>query len=66
MKTFLVLLVTIVLIVILTGCSSYPYVVEYYPPVTPAERARGRGAIKKLDYRRSLFVIDFLNFSLTN
>ncbi len=64
MKPFLVLLAAVVLVIILTGCSGYPYVVEYYPPATPAERARGHGAYKKLDYRRPKGNVDILNFSI--
>ena len=57
-------LTPILLALLLAGCASKPTFVEYYPPVTDAERSAGHGAVKVVDYRKPTGVVTVFGFSL--
>lgn len=65
MTKYLLLIASLTFLMPITGCvGTKPYVVEFYPPVTPAEKAMGHGAYKRLDYRKPRGTVTIFGFSL--
>lgn len=57
-------LLLILFLLVITGCVNKPTYLEFHPPITPEEMARGYGAIKVLDYRKPAGMITIFGISL--